>query len=76
MEEKDVQRLLDMLYSMISDANRAAFSADRCVIDREEALELLDSYDHQTMQRPKGTDSVNEQKAITSMVLKLHQAAG
>ena len=42
MEEKDVQRLLDMLYSMISEANRAAFSADRCVIDREEALELLD----------------------------------
>ena len=42
MEEKDVQRLLDMLYSMINEANRAAFSADRCVIDREEALGLLD----------------------------------
>ena len=28
MEEKDVQRLLDMLYSMIDEAKSAAFSSD------------------------------------------------
>lgn len=42
MEEKDVQRLLDMLYSMIDEAKSAAFSSDKCVINRDEALDLLD----------------------------------
>ena len=42
MEEKDVQRLLDMLYSMIDEAKSAAFSSDKCVISRDEALDLLD----------------------------------
>lgn len=42
MEEKDVQRLLDMLYGMIDEAKNAAFSSDKCVISRDEALDLLD----------------------------------
>ena len=42
MEEKDVQRLLDMLYGMIDEAKGAAFSSDKCVINRDEALDLLD----------------------------------
>ena len=42
MEEKDVQRLLDMLYGMIDEAKSAAFSSDKCVISRDEALDLLD----------------------------------
>lgn len=42
MEEKDVMRLLDMLYSRIDEAKSAAFSADKCVISRDETLDLLD----------------------------------
>lgn len=42
MEEKDVQRLLDMLYGMVDEAKSAAFSSDKCVISRDEALDLLD----------------------------------
>ena len=42
MEEKDVQRLLDMLYGMIDEAKSAAFSSDKCVISRDEALDLLE----------------------------------
>lgn len=42
MEEKDVLRLLDMLYGMIDEAKSAAFSSDKCVINRDEALDLLD----------------------------------
>ena len=42
MEEKDVQRLLDMLYGMIDEAKRATFSSEKCVINRDEALDLLD----------------------------------
>ena len=37
-----MQRLLDMLYSMIDEAKSAAFSSDKCVISRDEALDLLD----------------------------------
>ena len=42
MEEKDVQRLLDMLYSMIDEAKSATFSSEKCTINRDEALDLLD----------------------------------
>ena len=42
MEEKDVQRLLEMLYNMVDEAKSAAFSSDKCVINRDEALDLLD----------------------------------
>ena len=42
MEEKDVQRLLDMLYGMIDEAKSATFSSEKCVINRDEALDLLD----------------------------------
>ena len=42
MEEKDVQRLLDMLYGMIDEAKSVAFSSDKCIIVRDEALDLLD----------------------------------
>lgn len=42
MEEKDVQRLLDMLYNMVDEAKNAAFSSEKCIINRDEALDLLD----------------------------------
>lgn len=42
MGEKDVQRLLDMLYNTIDEAKNVAFSSDKCAINRDEALDLLD----------------------------------
>ena len=42
MEEKDVQRLLDMLYGMVDEAKSAAFSSEKCIINRDEVLDLLD----------------------------------
>ena len=42
MGEKDVQRLLDMLYNTIDEAKSVAFSSEKCVINRDEALDLLD----------------------------------
>ena len=41
MEEKDLQRLLDMLYGMIDEAKSAPFSAEKCTINRDEALDIL-----------------------------------
>ncbi len=42
MEEKDVQRLLDMLYHMVDEAKNAPFSPDKCIVNRDEVLDLLD----------------------------------
>ena len=42
MGEKDVQRLLDMLYSMVDEAKGAAFSSDKCIVSRDEILDILD----------------------------------
>ena len=38
----DVQNLLDMLYTMVDEAKNAPLSSEKCVINRDEALDLLD----------------------------------
>ena len=42
MEGKDVLNLLDMLYSMIDEAKNVPFSSEKCAVNRDEALDLLD----------------------------------
>lgn len=37
-----VDELLDMLFDMIDEAKNAAFSGDKCVIDRDKALDLIE----------------------------------
>ena len=42
MENKDVQYLINMLYEMIDGAKGVLMSPDKCIIVREDALDLLD----------------------------------
>lgn len=42
MANRDVEHLIDMLYDMINDAKNAPLSSDKCIIERDEALDLLD----------------------------------
>jgi hypothetical protein len=42
MATNDVQRLLDMLYELIDGAKNAPLSSDKCMINRDEALDMLD----------------------------------
>jgi len=42
MANRDVEHLLDMLYEMIDGAKSVPLSSDRCMIDRDQALDLLD----------------------------------
>lgn len=42
MANRDVDHLIDMLYDMVNDAKNAPLSSEKCIIDREEALDLLD----------------------------------
>lgn len=37
-----VDELLDMLFDMIDEAKNAAFSSDKCVIDRDKALDIIE----------------------------------
>ncbi len=37
-----VDELLDMLFDMIDEAKNATFSSERCVIDRDKALDLIE----------------------------------
>lgn len=41
-EMRDVQKLVDMLHGMIDEAKSAPFSSDKCMISRDEALDLLE----------------------------------
>ena len=47
MAEENVQKLLDMLYEMIDEAKNAPLSNDKCVLNRDEALDLLDEISNQ-----------------------------
>ena len=38
----DVEKLIDMLYDMINDAKNMPLSSDKCIVDRDAALDLLD----------------------------------
>ena len=37
-----VEELLDMLFEMVDEAKNVAFSGDKCAIERDRALDLID----------------------------------
>ncbi len=41
-ELREVQKLVDMLHGMIDEAKNAPFSSDKCMISRDEALDILE----------------------------------
>ncbi len=41
-ELREVQKLVDMLHGMIDEAKSAPFSSDKCMIARDEALDILE----------------------------------
>lgn len=62
MEENTtgVQELLDMLYNMIQDAWGLPLGAERCVIERDKALDLLDEI------RSKMPNELSEARRLVS----------
>lgn len=42
MAQNDVKHLLDMLYDLIDNAKNAPLSSERCLINRDEVLDLVD----------------------------------
>ncbi|MGM9618992.1 MAG: hypothetical protein ACI3W8_04065 [Oscillospiraceae bacterium] len=41
-ELREVQKLVDMLHGMVDEAKSAPFSSDKCMIPRDEALDILE----------------------------------
>lgn len=42
MNEHDIEELIGTLYGLIQDAKNVPFSGDKCAVERERALDLLD----------------------------------
>ena len=42
MANNDVQHLIDMLFDMVDNATNAPLSGEKCMINRDEALDLID----------------------------------
>ena len=42
MANRNVENLIDMLYNMVNEAKNMPLSSDKCVIERDAALDLLD----------------------------------
>lgn len=41
-EHRDIEELIGALYEMIQDARNVPFSSEKCAVEREKALDLLD----------------------------------
>lgn len=42
MANRDAEHLIDVLYDMVNDAKSMPLSSEKCIIDRDAALDLLD----------------------------------
>lgn len=42
MANRDVETLIDLLYDLVNDAKGVPLTSDKCIIDRDAALDLLD----------------------------------
>ena len=42
MNEQNIEGIINVLYDMIQDARSVPLSADKCIIERDKALDLLD----------------------------------
>ena len=46
-----LEELINSLYDMIQEARSVPLSADKCMIDQEKALDILEDYKEKTYQR-------------------------
>ena len=72
MANNDVQHLLDMLYEMIDGAKNAPLTSDKCILNRDEALDLLDEI---RAQLPVELSRAQEVKAAKRDVERMMQQA-
>ncbi|MFR8914118.1 MAG: hypothetical protein ACLVGX_00190 [Oscillospiraceae bacterium] len=47
MNEHGIEELIGTLYEMVQDARSVPFSSDKCAVEREKVLDLLDEISNQ-----------------------------
>lgn len=62
MNESHIEELITSLYDMIQDARAMPLSADRCIIEREKALDLLDELTAQLPSELKQSRTIVESR--------------
>lgn len=68
MNENGIEELIGTLYEMVQDAKSVPFSGDKCAIERERALDLLDEISNQLPGELKQAKTIVESRSelITS----------
>ena len=63
MNEHGIEELIGILYEMVQDAKNVPFSGDKCSIEREKALDLLDEISNQLPGELKQAKTIVESRA-------------
>lgn len=68
MNEHGIEEIISTLYEMIQDARNVPFSGDKCAIERDKALDLLDELSNQLPGELKQAKTIVESRSdvITS----------
>ena len=63
MNEHGIEELIGILYEMVQDAKNVPFSGDKCSIEREKALDLLDEISNQLPGELKQAKTIVESRS-------------
>ena len=63
MNEKHIQDIINALYDMIQDARGVPLSSDKCIIERDKVLDMLDQIIDQMPGELKQARSIVESRA-------------
>lgn len=63
MNEKNIQDIIDALYELIQDARSVPLASDKCIIEREKVLDMLDQVIDQMPGELKQSRSIVENRA-------------
>lgn len=62
-EHRDIEEIISSLYEMIQDARNVPFSSDKCAIERDKALDILDELSNQLPGELKQAKTIVESRS-------------
>ena len=66
MNEHGIEELIGTLYEMVQDARSVPFSSDKCAVEREKVLDLLDEISNQLPGAPRRIRSRSSRRSRTT----------
>ena len=64
MNEHGIEELIGTLYEMVQDARSVPFSSDKCAVEREKVLDLLDEISNQLPGELKQAKTIVESRPL------------